>query len=262
MVIQALLGVLALSGALTLPYLLAGIALVSVGGSLFNPFARAALVEYVPGDKLVTANSILAVGQNLSTVLAPLLAAVLASASLSLFFFVDALTYLVSTVFLIKLLVGDKLVLSNGGDVLERQPRMAWQTVPAEVGAALARFYRLTRANPVLLALFATTFATVIFNTWSWQIGLFLRLVPGAQGERLDYSIALSVFAVVCVAANVAILKFVKSLTMTHYLVGVAVWGVGMIAVATLPLPGGVWLGVVVLAAGLTFASQARVFLI
>ena len=261
-ILQGLLGVLALTSALSMPVLLMGVFLVSVGGSLFNPFARTSMVEYVPEDRLVTANSILAIGQNLSTVLAPVLAAVLASISIGLFFFVDAATYLLGMLFLFRLLLLDRREHQDAGGVGKAEQRIVWKTLPQEVRSALKRFYQLTRTAPVLLTLFATTFATVIFNTWSWEVGLFLRLVPGGQGERINYSIALSIFAAVCVSVNVVILKLVKSLSMTHYLLGVVVWGVGMLGVAALPAPVGVWLGIVVLASGLTFASQARVFII
>ncbi|MFD7105410.1 MFS transporter [Streptomyces celluloflavus] len=255
-ILQLLLGVLALTGLLSLPIMLVSIFLIETGGCFFNPCSRAALVDFVPQERLISANAALSIGQNISRLLGPLAAAAITLlGSGAVFFFVDALTYLLS--------VAALLILYRSYPVrVDLRIEHREEGLFSRTWTALREFYGSALRDPVLVILFATTFVTVLFNTWSWNVGLFFKMAPDPDSGKLPYTLTLSLFALISILASIGISRLFQQLTLPFYATGVVLWGLGL-----------AWLGlsddltalvaaVCAIAVGLTMASQSRVYLL
>ena len=221
-------------------------------GCFYNPAYRAVLPLVTPADDRTTVNSLLDTVTRGVQVLTPVFSISLLSAGQTIHFYsIDALTYVLSAFFILKIHWIEPF---NEEDAVEENEG---------IFRSIAVFFRWTTTEKRIKNLFMATFLMVFFNTWVWQVGLLLLLLQHYpnQGEAF-YSLLLGWYGAGVILVNVIIPFIWKKLTFTLYLSGSIIWGVGLFALGlatSLPL---YFLGVLIAAVGLPLTSLARVYLI
>ncbi len=222
-------------------------------GCFYNPAYRAVLPLITPLDDRTVVNGLLDTVTRGVQVLAPVFSIGLLNAGNTIHFYsIDALTYLLSAIFILKVHWTEP---DNEEKLLEEEHTGIFQSI--------FDFFRWVKGEQTIKKLLTATFLIVFFNTWVWQIGLLLLLLeayPG-QGEEF-YSLLLGWYGAGVIVTNVIIPFFRKSLTFTSYLIGSITWGTGILVLgvaSNLPL---FFLGVLIAAAGLPITSLTRVYLI
>ncbi|WKA52681.1 MFS transporter [Planococcus liqunii] len=222
-------------------------------GCFYNPAYRAVLPLVTPADDRTTVNSLLDTVTRGVQVLTPIFSIDLLNAGQTIHFYsIDALTYALSALFILKIYWVEPL---NEEHAAEKKRDGIFQSIVA--------FFVVVKDEGTIKNLFMVTFLMVFFNTWVWQVGLLLLLLQHypSQGEEF-YSLLLGWYGIGVILINVLIPFFWKKLTISLYLAGSLVWGMGILVLgfAThLPL---YFLGVLIAAVGLPISSLSRVYLI
>lgn len=222
-------------------------------GCFYIPAYRAVLPLVTPVDDRTTVNSLLDTVTRGVQVLTPIFSIGLLSAGQTIHFYsIDALTYVLSALFILKIHWTEPLSKEHA---LETKNEGIFQSIVA--------FFLWVKGEATIKKLFMGTFLMVFFNTWVWQVGLLLLLLQHypSQGKEF-YSLLLGWYGIGVILINVIIPFFWKKLTFTLYLVGSVVWGIGIFVLGfatNLPL---YFLGVLIAAAGLPISSFSSVYLI
>ncbi len=244
------------SGQLSFPALFAVAFAVQLGGCFFNPSSRAVIVDVVGDQQRVSANSVLSVIDNLSTIVGPVVAVGLLSIfGVSAFFAVDGVTYVVSAVSLVALL---RYV---GPDTRET-PIGGVRATLARIPGRMAMFFGHVRQDRTLILLFASTVLTIICSTWAWQIGFFFQLVPDPGSDKAFFSLMLSVFAITGLGVSLLIPMLFAEFRIGHYWSAVLVWSAGLLCLGVTNGRVLTVVGVLLLGIGITTAAQARMFIL
>ena len=222
-------------------------------GCFYNPAYRAILLLITSKDERITVNSLFDTVTRGVQVLTPIFSiALLTSGDTIHFYSINALTYVMSAVFILSIHWFEPY--NEKRTSVNKKERLSQSIVV---------FFRWVKEQMIIKNLFVTTFLMVFFNTWVWQVGLLLLLLQSypRQGEEY-YSLLLGWYGIGVILINIIIPMLFKKLTFTLYLAGSIVWGIGIFVLgfAThLPL---FFLGVLIAAAGLPLTSLSRVYLI
>lgn len=258
--LETITAVLLITGTMTYAAVLLLPLLIQMGGVIYNPCSRAAVVHVVDPEDRVSANSVMSLIENFTAIIAPLAASsiLLFGDVLWIFFLIDALTFVVGALLLSAL--GKR---PRGAELLVAEP------VPEDAPHVLARtsarirlFWSGVATDSVLVQVFVSTFLTVLCGTWALQMGVLFISVPDPRASTWFYSSMLALLAVAGIGMGLVLPALTSSLTIRHYRGGVVVWATGLLLIGL----GGnrvvVAIGVAVLGAGISLASQTRAFLL
>lgn len=191
-------------------------------GCFFNPAHRAVLPLIVSESERIAANGLIDSAVRGATVTSPLLTVFLLKfTSPAGFFAIDAVTYVCSAVFLFLLQVKEN---SPAG---RRENK---KNVLFEIRESLVGFLKWTGTEKTIRRLFVTTFLIVLFNTWVWEVGLFLQLKHTYPNGEVWYSTLQGWFGGIVILVNIVIPFLFKRLTIRTYLYGSFIWGLGILA--------------------------------
>ncbi|EGA90938.1 hypothetical protein GPDM_02310 [Planococcus donghaensis MPA1U2] len=222
-------------------------------GCFYNPAYRAVLPLVTPVDDRTTVNSLLDTVTRGVQVLTPIFSIGLLSAGQTIHFYsIDALTYVLSALFILKIHWVEPLTEEH---ILGGEKEGIFQSIVS--------FFLWVKDEETIKKLFMVTFLMVFFNTWVWQVGLLLLLLQHypSQGEEF-YSLLLGWYGIGVILINVIIPFFWKNLTFTIYLIASVVWGIGILGLGIATNLSLYFLGVLIAAAGLPLSSLSRVYLI
>lgn len=222
-------------------------------GCFYNPAYRAVLPLITPLDDQTTVNSLLDTVTRGVQVLTPIFSVLLLNSGHTIHFYtIDALTFIVSALFILKLNWVEPF---NEADVSEGTERGVFSSILA--------FFWWVKDEVTIKKLFIVTFLMVFFNTWVWQIGLLLLLISDypSQGEEF-YSILLGWYGGGVILINIIIPFLWKKLTFRLYLYGSVIWGIGIFVLGFSSHLSIYFLGVLIAAAGLPLTSLSRIYLI
>ncbi|SDJ65800.1 MFS transporter [Sediminibacillus albus] len=218
-------------------------------GCFFNPAHRALLPLLTSERYRTAANSLNDTLTRGITVLSPLITVwLLHSFGTIHFFTVDALTYAISVICLLKV------------QVSEDKP--AGEKSIKKLFSDIADFALWIYKQTTIKQLFILTFFTVFFNTWVWEVGLLLALAEIANNEEEIYSILQGVFGTVVIGTNLIIPYLIKRMTLSTYLLGACIWGTGITYYGTLYDMEHFFIGCAIVGIGLPIAGLARVYLL
>jgi len=239
-----------LAGMLTYPWLLAVAFLIQTLGCFYNPGHRAVLPLLTAPEERTCANGLADTVSRGMMAISPLLAVpLLPFAGGTLFFLIDAGTFLVSAALLALI-------------PLPEQPEPQEPRRIRHVFLAIGDYLAWVRRQSVHRHLFAASFLTVFFSTWVWEVGLLLLLKSSWEDGESRYSMLLGMFGAVVILANLVIPLVWSRLSLATYLLGAMIWGCGIGLLtwsAMVPLS---WAGVIIVGVGMPLASLSRVFLL
>ncbi|SDL63973.1 MFS transporter [Sediminibacillus halophilus] len=236
-------------GSLTYPYLLIVSFLIQTVGCFFNPAHRAILPLITNKDELTAANSLQDSITRGITVLSPLITVFLIQTfGVIHFFTIDAVTYLIGILCLIRVYVKETKKDSN------KSVQQLFSTILA--------FFVWAKQHVIIRQVFFFTFLTVFFNTWVWEIGLLLGLAELTSNEQSIYSILQGMFGGVVIITNLILPYFIKKMTLKTYLTGSAIWGSGITYYGILFDVEHFYIGCAIVGIGLPIAGLARVYLL
>lgn len=234
---------------LTYPYLLFVGFMIQFFGCFFNPAHRAVLPLITSLDERTVANSVQDTITRGITVLSPVVSIFfLKTVGVVQFFTFDACTYILSAMFLSCLRFQEV-------DTSEKKGIK-------EVFLSIKDFIVWVKGQVPLTQLFLLTFICVFFSTWSWQVGLLLRLEETTEHGKVIYSTLEGWFGFVVIVANLMIPWVWKKMTMTTYIIGSSVWGIGILGVGfavNLPL---FYSAVFIVGLGLPLSGLSRIYLL
>lgn len=240
---------------LTYPVILAITFLVQSAGCFYNPADRAALpILITEGDK-VPANSLVDVSSRGTQLIGPAAAYFfLHEIHYEAFFLADAISYLASALILLFVHI-PKLPAQASSDLSSR-------SVIAKVYAPIVTFAKFAWGTRDLRNLFIATTLVVFFNTWVWHIGLLLLAESLFDNGQQMYSIYLMCFSVFSIMVSLLLPLRYKTLRLSHYMIGAAFWGAGIIGVGV--SHSATWMAVfsVLVGIGMPIAGLSRVFLL
>lgn len=222
-------------------------------GCFYNPAYRAVLPLITPVELQTTVNSLLDTVTRGVQVVTPLFAIGLLNAGHAIHFYtVDAVTYLVSAILILKVYWEEPIDQEN----LKESKRDG-------LFHSIEVFFWWAKREWTVTHLFFATFWMVFFNTWVWQVGLLLLLIDRFPGSGQEvYSLLLGWYGFGVILTNFAIPFFWKTLTFSLYLWGSIVWGLGLVVLGFASYLPFYFAGVFIAAAGLPLSSLARVYLI
>lgn len=248
--------VLAVSGALSYPALLTVVFLIQVGGCVFTPCSRTVVVELTTEEQLVSANSVISLCGNVAAVLGPLVAAVLTSSGVALFFALDAASFVISAVLLVVVSRAHPAPAHENPDLVSARAKIT--RIPAMIG----EFFTFAWRDRPLIALLVSTFLAVLAATWAREVGLFFKLVPQPDSDKSFYTQMLSLAAATGIGASLLLPLLARRFSLGHYALGVVIWGAGLTGLALSNDPAAVAGAVITAGLGLSLLSQARVYLL
>jgi len=229
--------ILALTGHIDYPLLLAVAAALQLGGCFVSPSCRTLLPALAPPSLLPSANAVLDAGRTSAVLLAPAVtAAVLATTGTGGFFLVDALSFLASAVTIA--LVGRRAQHDQrpAGELPAPNDRAVRTARPVRTAIReVADFARTAGRDRVLRSILVTTFLVVTATTWSQQIGMLLLAEHATSHGKQLYALLMTALAAAGLAAGLALPRLVHQPDVRHYSAGGLVWGAG-IALAAVPL--------------------------
>lgn len=234
------------------PYaaLLAVVFALQLAGCVFNPTHRALMPELLPRGAWIAGGALLGLGQTAAPLAGPAVAAAaLATVGPAGFLAIDALTYVISVLCLLRL-----------------RRRCVGGTASAARGRLtddLRAFLAMARHDPTLRALLATTFAAVALSTWARQVGL-LFLCARAVGDDADrlYATLIGLHALAALTSGLLLPLVAERLALRHYRAAAAAWGLGIL-LSALPLGvAGLAAAVVFQGTGVALAGASRAYLL
>lgn len=220
-------------------------------GCFFNPAHRAVLPMITSAAERTAANSLNDTTTRGIEVLSPVLTFILLkSLGLASFFAFDAATYLVSACFLSLI------------QLQETRPQVRQKRSVGALFSAIREFALWVKGERTLRKLFLVTFVTVFFNTWVWEVGLLLQVKMTVPDGEAWFSTLKGAFGGMVIAVNLLIPLIWKQLTLKTYLLGAAVWGLGVLSLGTATWFPLTFLGVVIAGMGMPLAGLSRVYLL
>jgi len=206
-----------------------------------------------PVEQQTTVNSLLDTVTRGVQVVTPLFAIGLLNAGHAIHFYtVDALTYFVSAILVLKIHWMEQI---DQEDMNGAKRDGLFHSIGV--------FYWWVKREGTMKHLFIATFWMVFFNTWVWQVGLLLLLLDRFPGSGQEiYSLLLGWYGFGVILTNIAIPFFWKTLTFSLYLWGSIIWGLGLVVLGFASYLPFYFAGVFIAAAGLPLSSLARVYLI
>lgn len=240
---------------LTYPVILAMTFLVQTAGCFYNPTSRAVLPIIIDSGDKVHANSLVNISSRGTQLIGPAAAYFfLHWTSYETFFLADAVSYLMSAIIQLLMHIPKESI----QPLSDPSPR----NLIAKVYQPIAEFGKFAWRTPDLRNLFIATTLVVFFNTWVWQIGLLLQTESLFHNGQQMYSVYLIYFSAFSIIVSLFLPLRLKALRLTHYMVGAAVWGTGIIGIgaihnATWIAIFSIWIGI-----GMPIAGLSRVFLL
>lgn len=231
--------------------------LVETTGCFYNPTSRAVLPTIIRSDDRVPANSLVDISTRGTQLIGPASAYFLLHwIGYGAFFMADGISYLLSAGIILFLNVPHA----------RRNPQLTFHprnfVVAVAVYEPIAQFAKFAWRIRDLRNLFVTTTLVVFFNTWVWQIGLLLRAESLFHNGEQAYSLFLICFTVFSIVVSLLVPLRFKVLRITHYMVGAALWGIGIIGIGMTQY-GAVIAGfAMVVGVGMPIASLSRVFML
>jgi MFS family permease len=239
------------AGRLTYWYLLVICFLMQGLGCFFNPAHRAVLPMITTLEERAAANSLLDTVTRGMQVASPAVTIVLLeSAGVLSFFLFDASTYLCSACLLALIRLEEK------------EPAKPEKRNVSAVFSAIGQFIAWVKTENTLRKLFTVTFVTVFFNTWVWDVGLFLQVKQTTENGEAWFSALKGAFGGAVIVTNLLIPFLWKRLSLNTYLLGAAVWGMGIFTLAWAKLIPLYFAGILVAGMGMPLAGLSRVFLL
>ncbi|QTM99738.1 MFS transporter [Sediminibacillus dalangtanensis] len=237
------------TGSLTYLYLLFVSFLIQTIGCFFNPAHRAILPMITHKDERTAANSLQDSITRGITVLSPLITvSLIKTLGVVHFFTIDAVTYLISILCLLRVFV--------------QETKKDCSKSVRQLFSTILSFFVWARQHVTVRQLFLFTFITVFLNTWVWEVGLLLGLAELTSNEQSIYSILQGVFGAVVIVTNLILPYFIKKMTLKTYLVGAAIWGIGITYYGALFDVKHFYIGCAIVGIGLPIAGLARVYLL
>lgn len=234
---------------LSYPYLLFVGFMIQLFGCFFNPAHRAVLPMITSLVERTTANSVQDTIERGITVLSPAVSVLfLNTIGVINFFTFDAVTYILSALFLTGLHFKETVSSEKRGI--------------KEVFLAIKDFSLWVKGKVTLRKLFILTFVYVFFNTWVWQVGLLLRLEQTTEHAKIIYSTVEGWFGLIVIVMNIVIPFIWRKLTMTTYIIGASVWGVGIFCLGFAGNLSFFYAAIFVVGLGLPLSGLSRVFLL
>lgn len=220
-------------------------------GCFFNPAHRAVLPLITSSDERSAANSLMDTAHRGVQVISPAITvALLGTAGVAAFFVFDAVTYLVSAVCLGLLRLNEK------ASTTTKKRRLG------DIYPSILEFVSWAKGEATLRKLFLVSFLTVFFNTWVWEVGLLLAVKQLTANGEMWYSTLQGAFGGIVILTNLVIPLLWKRLTLHTYLLGGAVWGMGVFSLAGASHLSLSFLCVAIAGIGMPLAGLSRVYLL
>lgn len=234
-------------------YLIGVSFLIQCLGCFFNPAHRAILPIITREEERSSVNSLLDTVTRGITVLGPIVSiGLMNTINIIHFFTFDALTYLISAIFIYKIQFTEKNLTSESAN----------QRKISHLFISVKDFSIWVKKQTTIRTLFIVTVIIVFFNTWVWQVGLLLQLIETTpNGEEL-YSLLLGWYGAAVIAVNLLIPLIWKKLSVKIYLFGSLIWGIGIFLLGfaySLPF---YFIGILAAAIGLPISGLSRVYLL
>ncbi|MDG0875003.1 MFS transporter [Paenibacillus thiaminolyticus] len=219
-------------------------------GCFFNPAHRAMLPMITKEEERTAVNSLLDTFTRGVTVLGPIVSAgFINTIGIIHFFTFDALTYLLSSLFIYHIQFSETQT--------NAKPKKM-----KDILISIQKFTIWAKNEHTIRTLFMVTVIIVFLNTWVWQVGLFMQLINTTPDGEEWYSILLGWYGAAVIAVNVMIPLLWKKLSLKIYLFGSLMWGGGIFLLGFayhLPF---YFIGVLAAAIGLPISGLSRVYLL
>ncbi|WP_257129089.1 MFS transporter [Bacillus pseudomycoides] len=201
---------------LTYTYMIIISFFIQCWGCFFNPAHRALLPIITPIEQRNMTNSLYDSVTRGITVLSPFLSILLMkTVGVIHFFTIDAITYFISALFLIKMNVTE--------DVMDAKKKQV-----KEVILSLREFWIWMKSNKQITFLFLLTFTMVFMNTWVWKVGLLVSLGEFTKDSKEVYSVIQGFFGCIVIITNMIIPFIWKELDLAIYTIASIIWGIGI----------------------------------
>ncbi|WP_268623723.1 MFS transporter [Paenibacillus alvei] len=221
-------------------------------GCFYNPAYRAVLPLITSVEDRTATNSLFDIVTRGVQMLGPILSiGLLHSGQIIHFFTIDALTYLISAFFILKLHWKDN---NDAADNLLNKTDGIFNSIKD--------FFNWVKGEYTIRTLLFVTFLIVFFHTWVWQVGLLLQLLETQNNGEQLYSLLMGWYGAGVITVNIVIPFVWKKLTLTTYLIGSIVWGVGILVLGFATHLSTYFIGILIAAIGLPISGLARVYLI
>jgi DHA3 family macrolide efflux protein-like MFS transporter len=218
-------------------------------GCFFNPAHRALLPLITAAEDRPAANSLVDTVTRGVQVASPLVTLpLLHGGGVISFYLFDACTYLISAGLIACMPLREA--------VPEGKKRFS------AILPAIRDFVRWVAGERRLRLLFVISFLTVFLNTWVWDVGLMLRVKAITPNGEAWYSTMMGGFGGIVIVANLLIPLLWKRLSLATYLYGALVWGVGILTLGIARHPSAIFLGIVLVGAGMPLSGLSRVYLL
>jgi len=221
-------------------------------GCFYNPAYRAVLPLITSVEDRTVANSLFDIVTRGVQMLGPIFSiGLIHSGQIIHFFTIDALTYLISAFFILKLHwkenndATDNLLNKTDG-----------------IFSSIKDFLNWIKGEYTIRTLLFVTFLIVFFHTWVWQVGLLLQLIETQINGEQIYSILMGCYGAGVITVNIVIPFLWKKLTLSTYLIGSIVWGVGILVLGFATHLSTYFIGILIASVGLPISGLARVYLI
>ncbi|MGM1050194.1 MAG: MFS transporter [Bacillota bacterium] len=221
-------------------------------GCFYNPAYRAVLPLITSIEDRTATNSLFDIVTRGVQMLGPIFSiGLLNSGQIIHFFTIDALTYLISAFFILKLHWKEN---NDATDNLLNKTD--------SIFSSIKDFLNWVKGEYTIRTLLFVTFLIVFFNTWVWQVGLLLQLIETKNNGEQLYSLLMGWYGAGVITVNIVIPFLWKKLTLTIYLIGSIVWGVGILVLGFATHSSTYFIGILIAAIGLPISGLARVYLI
>ena len=232
--------------------------LIETIGCVYNPTSRAVLPIIIRPDDRVPANSLMDISTRGTQLAGPAAAYFLLHwIGYGAFFIADGASYLLSASIILFLHVPHTPHTASNPPSTTK-PR----SIVITVYQPIAQFAKFAWRIPDVRNLFLATTLVVFFNTWVWQIGLLLQAESLFHNGEQAYSLFLICFTVFSIGVSLVVPFRFKALRISHYLMGAALWGVGIIGIGIAHHGGLIAIFAMVVGVGMPIASLSRVFML
>lgn len=230
-------------------YVIVASFIIQTIGCFYNPAFRAIFPQITPLEDQTMANGMLDTVTRGVQVLTPLFSiSLIHSGQISYFFIIDALTYILSVLCILKLTFKDTTP--------------SHQEQPIGLFRSVFSFIGWLKTNYTIRILFIVTFLMVFCNTWIWQVGLLLQLIDSFEKGEEYYSLLLGWYGLGVIVINLIIPFIWKKMSLEIYLVGSLIWGIGLLILGFSHQLAVYFIGVFIVAIAIPIVGLARVYLI
>ncbi|GIO20675.1 MFS transporter [Oceanobacillus oncorhynchi subsp. incaldanensis] len=221
--------------------------LIHLCGCLYNPAHRAIIPLITSERERPAVNSLTDTVTRGMTVLGPVFSIIFMNTiGVIHFFTLDALSYLVSALFLSFIPLKEEQADKKQFNIF----------------TAIREFASWLRTHKTIRSLFEMTAFIVFFNTWVWQVGLLLLLQETMDNAEVWYSAVTGWFGIVVIIVNLIVPYIFKQFTLKTYLLSSLIWGTGILFLGGLPAGPLLVLGIIWVAVGVPLSGLSRVYLL